>query len=276
MTARARDERPVEVESPTREWARAQIAVPPWPEVSDRITLLAVSPPAVPWADADGPRSCLIVIDASAARSLPPQLRSPLLRQGALRVDPAPGSGDGAVTTMTVEALERTIEGTARRSLETRWSVRHSRVAHDPLRRHETLGAAAARLPGDAPDRITRSLFLQVLLALDAIRGEDSGGLVAAGEAAGALARLACVLEEGSHPTAEWLLPAARETRLGRRLATWLDRLVPALAGDERAAAWVAEAGPSVLDEVSSVLRPSYGATDWFQHPWEHALGTPR
>jgi len=95
-------------------------------------------------------------------------------------------------------------------------------------------------------------------------------------EAAAPLARLACVLEEGTHPPTEWLLPAARETRLGKRIAPWLDDVVPAVAGDARAARWTRESGAGVLREVATVLRTEFAASDWLRDPETYALRPSR
>jgi hypothetical protein len=159
------------------------------------------------------------------------------------------------------------LEGTGRRSLETRWSVRHAEPLDDPLRRQEHLAAMAARLPLGALEGIVRPLYVRARSSLDALEPLAFAGaqeaVVAAGEAAGALARLACVLEDGIHPPSEWLIPASAETELGGRIASWLDDLPLALGGDAAAARRVAAGCQAVSRAAEAALRPRFGDARW-------------
>jgi hypothetical protein len=124
-------------------------------------------------------------------------------------------------------------------------------------------------------------LFLQAAGALTALasapRAErETGALILAGEAAGALTRLACVLEEGSHPPSDLLAGAARETRLGRRIGSWLDDAAPSVSGDERAARWIRDSSTGVLREVAGALHAGFGNQEWLRDPSAFTLRPPR
>jgi hypothetical protein len=142
------------------------------------------------------------------------------------------------------------------------------------------LVAAATRYPQDAPERITRTLWLQVAAAVRALWivgvAPAAVALPAAGEVSAALCRLACAYDEGDHPTVDLLLPAARRTRIGRRVATWLDDLAAALAGDAAATRRVLAAADQVLREVSGVLGENYRDRPWLRDPEAFALRAAR
>jgi hypothetical protein len=264
-----------------RERARAagmaMLAAAPWVEVAGRALLLLVRPPAVAWAEAASPTLWLI-LDTVEARALPLGAREALLADGVTR-DLAGADVDLAV--FTSEATARTLDASTRHALEVRWALRHAEALHDPLHRAPGLAAAAGRLPIEALERVVRPLYVQAVTALGALLDEPSDGrrdtaLLLLAEAAAPLARLACVLEEGTHPPTEWLLPAARETRLGKRIASWLDDIVPAVAGDARAARWTRESGAGVLREVAAVLRTEFAGRDWLRDPETYALRPSR
>ncbi len=264
-----------------RDWGRSQLDAPPWAELQGRLTLLLVDPPAVRWATAELHATLWIVAEGSEARALPDALREPLLRDGSTHEQAHRGEALTVdLTVFTLERLEGVLSGAGRRSLETRWSVQHAEPVHDPLRRHERLSTAAQLLPDDAPRRIARTLYLDVhasLTELSRITPERAGAaMVAAGEAAGAVARLACSLDEGVYPPAEWLLPAARQTQLGRRIVSWLDDLPHALGGDDAATRRVADGCEPVLKTVREAVRLRLGAADWLRSPRASALRAPR
>ncbi len=251
-----------------RNRGRSLLESPPWPELRGRLTLLLVDPPAVRWATAAGGVTLWLIVEGAEAHALPPDRREPLLRDGAQRQRAGDGDAAGAELLLyTLDHLRGVLEGTGRRSLETRWSVRHAEPLEDPLRRHEQLAAMATRLPHDALERIVRPLYLRAHASLEALepltRTQAQAAVIAAGEAAGALARLACVLEEGVHPPPAWLLPAAGETELGGRIASWLDDLPRALGGDASAARRVADGCQSVSRAAEAVLRPRFGDAGW-------------
>ena len=254
-----------------RTWARSLLDAAPWTELTERLSLLLTAPPAVPWADADenGPPAAWLIVDAATLRALPAELREPLLNDGS-SVRRAP---DGELTVFTLDALSRLLDATTRRSLELRWSVRHAEPLHDPLRRQEELAAAAVRLPDDAYERIVRPLYLQSVASLLALVRPD---VAVAGEAAAALARVACVLEDGIHPPPQWLIDAAAETDLGARIASWLDDLPRALGGDEVAGRRVVSGCEAVRRALDAALRPQFGTARWFQAPEAYALRPPR
>lgn len=272
-----------------REQGRLILGVAPWAEIEHRLTLLLVEPPAVPWAGVSATAVLWLITDGAAARTLPDGQREPLLGDGVLRLPAhatggaAGAAGAGAIdfTAFTLERIEGALAGVGRRSLELRWSMRRAEPLHDPLRRHDQLAAAAARIPEDSFDRIMRPLYLQAyesLRMLEAVlaAGQYDNATVAAGEAAGALTRIACVLEEGIHPPARWLLPAARETDLGGRITSWLDDLPAAASGDEAAARRVRDGCDAVLRAATSALHPRFGSADWLLSPEASTLWRAR
>jgi hypothetical protein len=261
------------------EAARALLATPAWEPVAPRTLLLRVRPPAAEWADASGTPLLWAILDASEARAFPPELRGALVRDGSA-FERVPGGADPPAMQLAVftsEGIGRLLEGVTRRSLEARWSVRHAEPLHDPLHRFDMLVGAAARLPADALERIVRPLYVQAAQALDALaaappEGRPETALVLAGEAAAAVCRLACVVESGSHPPAEWLVPEARTTHLGKRVSSWLDDLAPAVGGEERAARWIRDSGAGVLRELVGVLRAEFAGRDWLNDPQAQAI----
>ncbi|MBM4415424.1 MAG: hypothetical protein FJ035_04030, partial [Chloroflexi bacterium] len=203
------------------ELARARtaqlLATPPWAAVAPRALVLLARPPRDPWAEPLGAPELWLVLDGAEARALPPATRGSLLEDGMQVLSEEPAERpDMATVLLTADGLGRLLDGVASRSLEVRWLVRHGELLHDPLRRYDRAAGAAARLPADGLERAARPLFLRAtatLRALEALppdRLRDTA-LLLIGEAAGAGARLACLLDEGAHPPAEWLLPAARE-----------------------------------------------------------------
>lgn len=255
----------------------AMLAATPWSEVASRALLLLVRPPAVAWAEAAAPTLWLI-LDTVEARALPLAVREPLLADGVTR---SLAGEDVDLAVFTSEATGRTLEASTRHALEVRWALRHAEAVHDPLHRAPGLAAAAGRLPVEALERVVRPLYVQAVSALGALLDEPADGprdaaLLLLAEAAAPLARLACVLEEGTHPPTEWLLPAARATRLGRRIAPWLDDVVPAVSGDTRAAQWTRESGAGVLREVAGALHAEFAGRDWLRDPETYALRPSR
>lgn len=245
---------------------------PPWDELERDLTLLLVRPPLAEWVDAssaaDATPAYWLLLDATDARTLPEPWLSPLMRDGLRRVrDDA-----GELTVLTTEGCMAFLEASTRRAFETRWTLRHAEVLHDPRGRHEGLAAAASRLEVDALERSARALYLQAFAALDALPHAGDAALIAAGEAAGAVARLACLLDEGCYPPAEWLYPAARATERSRWLRPWLD----ALTGDEDTRRRAADAAPDVLRELASGLRVQFADREWLQDPERFALRAPR
>lgn len=265
-----------------REWGRALLASPPWAAVSDRVTLLLVEPPfGLEEPPATTPVTFWLTLDAAAARSLPPEYRTPLTTdRGVFQRPRTPAElGRVSLAVMTDEALHRLLEGTSRSSMEARWQVRHVEAVSDRLRRTEQYALRAGLLPDDAPERVSRTLWLDAVTAargLEVVAGSPLAGLAPAGEAAAALARLACFDDSGAYPPAAYLLAAARQTRLGRRIATWLDDLPRAVGGDEAAARRVVGARDQVLEEARTILGERYRERPWLREPEAFSLRPPR
>ena len=245
---------------------------PPWDELERDLTLLRVRPPRADWVDeslvADVRPALWLLIDAADARTMPEPWLSPLMRDGVRRVD----DDDGELTVLTAEGCAALLEATTRRAFEARWTLRHAEVLHDFRARYETIASAAGRLEVAALERAARTLYLQVFAALDALPHAREVTLITAGEAAGAIARLACLLDEGCYPPAEWLYPAARATQRSRWLRPWLD----GLTGDEDTQRRAAQAAPDVLRELASALHTQFSNRPWLQHPERFALRAPR
>lgn len=240
--------------------ARALLEAPPWNDRPYVLTLLAVEPPEGAPA---GPRRLWLVVDAADVRDLDAEWREPLLRHRLRRA----GDELFETTVVTTDGIEALLDGVSRRSLEVRWEFRHADPLHDPSGRAERLAAAARRLPGDALERLARPLYLQAGRALEALArahaaSNDASEALAGGEAASALTRLACILEEGAHPTADWLDAAARQTGLGRRIAPWLDARAPATSA-------------AVFAEAATALRAYFADREWLREPEIYALRPP-
>ncbi|MGE0135543.1 MAG: hypothetical protein AB7L91_07940 [Dehalococcoidia bacterium] len=260
----------------TGEAARSLLEQAPWDEVASRALLVLVRPPAVEWARTEAPPLLWLILDGPEARALRPELRTPLVRDGSTLVhvratDTVPAMQLAALTS---EAVGRHLEGVTRRSLEMKWLARHGQALHDPLHRFDSLVGMAARLPADALERVARPLYVQAAQSLEALAGAplgeedaDRGAVLSAAEAAASVCRLACVLDGGSHPPAEWLLAAARETALGKRVASWLDDVPSAFAGEPRAAKWIRDSGGGVLREAATALRAEFAGRDWLDDP---------
>lgn len=269
-------EGPAEQRTRLAEAGRALLEAAPWDEVASRALLVLVRPPAVEWAATSAPALLWLILDGAEARALRPELRNPLVRDGSTLVHVPASDATPAMqlAVLTSEAVARHLEGVTRRSLEMKWLARRAQPLHDPLHRFDSLAGMAARLPADALERVARPLYVQAAQSLEALAGTplpasgvDGGAMLPAVEAAAALCRLACVLDGGSHPPTEWLLPAARETALGKRLASWLDDVPTAVAGEPRAARWIRESGAGVLREAAAALRAEFAGRDWLDDP---------
>ena len=243
---------------------RALLAGPPWVDRPYALTLLGVEPPE---GVAALPQRLWLILDVADARDFDDEWREPLLRHRLRRIR----DEEIETTVATTDGVEALLEGVSRRALEVRWEFRHAAPLHDPSGRGERLTAIARRFPDDALERLARPLYLQAGRAMEALdrayaaagdSGAGASGTIAAGEAASALTRLACILEEGAHPTADWLDAAARQTALGRRIAPWLDALTPAVAD-------------SVLGEAARALRAYFADREWLREPEIYALRPP-
>ena len=263
-----------------REWGRALIAKAPWAEVADRVTLLLTAPPAGLDA-APNSVSLWLSIDLPTARALPQEYRALVTDEAQVERHRATGDLPAIAVTFTTDgALDRLLQATTRRAMEARWQVRHSEVITDRLHRAENYALRAGMLPDDAPERVVRGLWGEAQAAaraFAAITGErPADALPAAGELIAALCRLACFVDDGAYPATEWLLPAARPTRIGKRIASWLDGVVPAFGGDEAAARRVASSADQVLAEVQEVLAERHRSRPWLAAPEVFTLRTPR
>lgn len=256
-----------------REWGRALLAAPPWSTVSDRVSLLIVDPPiglgdAIPTAG----YSFWLTIDADAARSLPSEYRAALTSDRTIVEHPRVEAGQPRITlaVMTDESVHRLLQGVTRSGLEARWLARHADGVSDRMPRGEQYELRAGLLPEDAPERITRGLWIEAVSAvrgLDALSASGADGLPAAGEAMAALSRLACFDGSGGYPPAAYLRAVSRETRLGRRLVIWVDDLPKAVAGDEAAVRRVLAGRDQVIEEARTFLGERYRDRPWLRDP---------
>jgi hypothetical protein len=235
------------------------LETPPWSGRLQVLTLLGVQAPSgVPM---DQPARLWLILDTEDIRDLDDEWRIPLLRHRLRRVY----EEQIDLTVTTSEGVEALLDGSSRRSLEARWEIRHSAVVHDPRGRFVDLSAAVGRLPDGMLERITRPLYIQAYRAfnaMNAVQHDSSALTIVNGEAASALSRLACVLEDGAHPSIEWLLPAARDTSLGRRITPWLDGFTAGVAAE-------------VLSEVARVLRTDFPDKEWLKETDSYILRAP-
>ena len=262
------------------EWGRALIGAAPWGDLAERVTLLVTAPPtgidAVPNSV-----SLLLAIDTPSARALPPEYRALLTDEAMVERRRATATMPALSLTLTTDnAFDRLLQSLTRRAMEARWQVRHSEVVSDRLHRAENFALRAGMLPDDGPERVVRGLWVEAQAAARAFpsimgdRYEDA--LPAAGELVAALCRIACFVDDGAYPATEWLLPAARPTRIGKRVSTWFDGIAPALGGDEAAARRVGSSTEQVLIEVQDVLSERYRSRPWLAEPEVYTLRTPR
>jgi hypothetical protein len=269
--------------------ARRLLHAEPWARATERVTLWLVSPPRGLDVAPDSTVEVWLAIDRQAAQTLGDATRSELLGGAVARELPAADATDGPqpggnAAIFTAEALEALITGEGRRAIEARWSLLHAQPLADRLGRHERLAAQAAQLTEGALERALRGAFLALAGALPALGrlgepGEDArplDTLPAAGEVAAALARVACLLDEGCHPPLAWLERAAGDTRLGRRLASWRGDLARALAGDQPAARRVVAARDVVLDQARVLVAHRVGERPWLRDPASFVLRPPR
>ena len=263
-----------------REWGRALLAGSPWSDVSDRITLLLVDPPA----KFDGTTSVTywLTLDLAAARRLAEPYGPALSSERAVVEHPRADKSAGLKVTLVVmsdEALHRYLQGTTPAAIEGRWQARHHEAISDRLRRGEQYALRANLLPDDAPERIIRTLFLELvgaIRALGPLETNPAHALAAAGAASAAACRIACFDEGGAYPPAEHLRTVAADTRLGRRLVTWFDDLTAAVGGDAPAARRAVSAGDQVIEETRKILGEVYRDRLWLRTPEAFALRAPR
>ena len=273
---------PAELRERAQEWGRALLLRPPWEPLTERLSLILVSPPAEAAPTAPPPLAVLwLLLDRQAAGALPDATRQRLLETGAsIERHPATVTAPPIeLAVRTVEGVERQIEGTSRRDFETRWALTHADPVADRLRRLETLAARARLLPPDGLERAVRSLWLEANAAarsLWPLPEAPAQALPPAGELAGALLRLACLMDGGAYPTADRLRVEAASTRIGLRLNAWLDDLAAGLAADQTAGRRAANAAEQVLEEVRLVLRERYADRAWLRDPASYELRARR
>lgn len=263
-----------------REWGRALLAAAPWDALSERVTLIVTAPPTGVEA-APGTVALWLAIDTPSARALPAEYRGLLSDDAVIQRHRASGDLPEIVLTITTDtAADRLLQGVTQRAMEARWQVRHAEVVTDRLRRAENFALRAGMLPDDGPERILRGLWVEAHAAARAFpaiagpRGAEALG--AAGELVAALCRIACFMDDGAYPPSEWLLVAARPTRIGKRIGAWIDGVVPALGGDAAAARRVASSLDQVIAEVQEVLAERYRGRPWLTAPEAFALRAPR
>lgn len=265
-----------------REWGRAFLLRAPWEPLTERLSLILVAPAAEAKLALSPPFATFwLIVDRASCGSLPEGLRQPLTTRGAVteRHPATSTTPEVELAIRTVEAVEGLVEGTARRDFELRWALRHAEAVSDRLRRLEPLVAKSRMLPPDGLERAVRGLWLDAHAATAALWPLPSApahALSAAGELAGALLRLACLMDDGAHPPTELLRAEAAETRIGQRLRAWLDDLGAGLTGDEAAGRRTVNASTQVLDEVRLVLRERYADRDWLRSPADYQLGARR
>ena len=263
-----------------RAWGRELLAAAPWAGLDERVTLVVTSPAS--GVDAAPPALTLwLVVDVVTARALPNEYRALTLDEAMLQRHRATAATPAIALTITTDvAVERLLGATTPRALEARWQWRHVEAVADRLRRTEQFAVRAGMLPEDGPERILRTLWASAhasARALDVLAGErPTDALIAAGEVAAALGRIACVMDEGAYPPAELLSVAARGTRIGKRIGPWLDDLMPALGGDAAAARRILGSREQALAEVAEVMAERFRGRPWLTAPETTALRTPR
>ena len=256
-----------------REWGRALLTTAPWSTVNDRATLLLVDP-------APGLEIPAGAIDTATGRSLPAPYGTALASDRAVvERHRLPEAGIAKVAILTDDSLHRLLQGTTRTAMEARWQARHHEVVSDRMRRGEQYALRAGLLPDEAPERVTRTLFLELVAAirgLSHLAAAPASAVAAGGEASAALCRLACFDDSGAYPPPSYLRAGAVGTRIGRRLGVWLDDLARALGGDEASARRTLASREQVIEEVRTVLGELYRDRLWLRTPEAYGLRAPR
>ena len=263
-----------------REWGRTLLAAAPWANLVERVSLLVTAPPTGIDATPNSV-SLWLTIDTPTARSLPAEYRALVTDEVLIERHRATVTMPAVVLSLSTDtSLDRLLQSLTRRAMEARWQVRHSEVVSDRLRRAEHFALRAGMLPDDGPERVARGLWVEAhaaARAFPALAGErPADALPAAGELVAALCRIACFVDDAAYPATEWLLPAARPTRIGTRIGDWMDGVVAALHGDAAAARRVVSSTEQVLAEVQEVLAERYRGRPWLAEPEVYTLRTPR
>ncbi|MDA0270052.1 MAG: hypothetical protein O2798_05105 [Chloroflexi bacterium] len=265
-----------------REWGESLLAGPKWSPVADRVTLLLVDPPAgIEDVPVPATAGLWLTIDVPTARSLPNEYRTALTSDQPLHERHRATATTPAVTLtlLTDDGLHRLLEGVSRASIEARWQARHAEMLNDRLRRQDQFALRAGMFPAEAPERIVRTLWLELVAAargLDIVVSAPAQALGALGEASAAVCRIACVLDGGAYPPAAYLRAASRDSRIGRRLAAWLDDFIPAASGDEAAGRRVLGSRDQAVEEVRAVLAEQYRDRPWLRTPEAFSFRAPR
>ncbi|HJM88012.1 MAG TPA: hypothetical protein QF624_00095 [Dehalococcoidia bacterium] len=265
-----------------RQWANAQLAAPPWADRKHRLTTLIADPPLVPWASGATTHVVWLLTEMSETRDFPRGMSEPLRAHGAIHEPLAtlPDESWAQLVIFDIDRLEKLIDGVAQDSMEARWAICQAEALHDPLRRLDALIGASRRIPEGGLDRAARVLYIDADRALEAVSRADPAhfaeAITAAGEASGAISRLACLLDAGMYPPAQWIAPATAETDLGARFATWLADIPRAIEGDAAAARRVIDGCDGVWRATQLALQPLFGSTDWYQSPETWALRAAR
>ena len=112
-----------------REWGRALLAGSPWSDVSDRVTLLLVDPPA----KFEGTTSVTywLTLDLAAARRLAEPYGPALSSERAVVEHPRADGLKVTLVVMSDEALHRYLQGTTPAAIEGRWQARHHEAICD-------------------------------------------------------------------------------------------------------------------------------------------------
>ncbi len=176
-----------------REWGRALLAGTPWSGVSDRLSLLLVQPPA--RFEGSTNVTYWLTLDLAAARSLADPYGAALSSDRAVVEHPRAAGLNVTLVVMSDEAMHRYLTGTTPAAIEGRWQARHHEPIADRMRRGEQYALRANLLPDDAPERILRTLFLELVAAIRAIatlEANPAHALAAAGAATTAACRIAC------------------------------------------------------------------------------------
>jgi len=265
-----------------REWGRSALLHPPWEPLTERLSLLLVTPPKGISVEFTPPQATLwMLIDRASVVSLSDPSRQ-LLATGSATIEhhaKTTSSPRIELIIRTSETVESIAEGTTRRSMELRWDLQHAEAISDRLRRLEPLAAKARMLPPAGLERAVRTLWLDAYSAnrsLWPLRTAREQAMIAAGELGGAILRLAGLMDEGAYPPTEFLRSEMINTRIGLRIATWLRDLEIGIAGDEAGAHRALNAAEQVIDEVRTILRERYADREWLRNPAQFAFGHRR
>lgn len=262
-------------------WGKEFAHAPDWADVSDRMSLILLTPSSMSKSSESGPTmldvaTYWLIIDRNTLTWSPAAIAKELKNGHAVvqQYGPSaeyPNAPEAHVTILRDDAADKILNSIAsdqRQALEARWHIQRATVIHDPLRRFDQLSKTPHSVDEAELERVIRTLWVSTHASARALHlnrdvKSDSFSLTA-GELAGQLLRMSFVLEETAYPTPPYLLEALESTHLGRRIGSWITLLLSDAPVERSQAQRSTEA---TLKEVKNILAISYRTKHWLNSP---------